>query len=47
MVLWKLGLEEDNMQYFSFDSVLIGKKTKKYIMGKDYRLVIKPFYADG
>ena len=28
MVLWKLGLKEDNMQYFSFDSVLIGKKLK-------------------
>ena len=34
MVLRKLGLKEDNMQYFSFDSVLIGKKTKNTLCEK-------------
>ena len=34
MVLWKLGLKEDNMQYFSFYSVLIGKKTKNTLWEK-------------
>ena len=34
MVLRKLGLKEDNMQYFSFDSVLIGKKTKNTLWEK-------------
>lgn len=34
MVLRKLGLNEDNMQYFSFDSVLIGKKTKNTLWEK-------------
>ena len=31
------------MQYFSFDSVLIGKKTKNTLCEK----VIKPFYTNG
>ena len=35
MVLRKLGLKkEDYMQYFSFDSVLIGKKTKNTLWEK-------------
>lgn len=35
------------MQYFSFDSVLIGKKTKNTLCEKVIELVIKPFYTDG
>ena len=34
MVLRKIGLKEDNMQYFSFDSVLIGEKTKNTLWEK-------------